>query len=395
MIKSKFLNLSVGFNPYTLHLNIDPLTLSVAGGLNLFNGIMSNKNTKATNKTNLQIARENNEMAYRMFNEGNEFNRQMAIDMFNMENEYNDPAAVRERLENAGYNPFLSDDNAAMVNQGDASTPTSVAPPTLSTPTMMTPPAVLNGVLDSLADITLKSAQAKKLGAETNTIDSVRDKLVKEYEINNDAKQWELALSQAFEPMLKSLEGSEKAAQVKKLQEDILLTHQNYVNAVVDGDIKVEERELRKLDKLMKNQELKFLPDTLREQLSNLKKQGREIDSRTNYNNSAAYNQRTGALSNVASAMDSLQRAKTEKELRPFKKWQIVADSGSTIIGALKEVVTLPQQIDKLDKEIKKMDIDTQIEIFETMQDAVYRALSGEAEITLPIIGKIGIKGKK
>ena len=134
MIKSKFLKLSVGFNPYTLHLNIDPLTLSVAGGLGVFNGLMSNKNTKATNKTNLQIARENNEMAYRMFNEGNEFNRQMAIDMFNMENEYNDPAAVRARLENAGYNPFLSDDNAAMVNAGDASTPTSVAPPTLSTP---------------------------------------------------------------------------------------------------------------------------------------------------------------------------------------------------------------------------------------------------------------------
>lgn len=288
MIRNKYLKLSVGFNPYTLHLNIDPLTLSVAGGLGVFNGLMSNKNTKATNKTNLQIARENNEMAYRMFNEGNEFNRQMAIDMFDMENEYNDPAAVRARLENAGYNPFLSDENAAMVNAGDASTPTSVAPPTLSTPTMMTPPSVLNGVLDSLADITLKSAQAKKLGAETNTIDQVRDKLVKEYEINNDAKQWELALSQAFEPMLKSLEGSEKAAQVKKLYEDIQLTHQNYANAVIDGDIKTEERELRKLDKLMKNEELKFLPDTLRENLANLKKQGREIDSRTKVNNSQA-----------------------------------------------------------------------------------------------------------
>lgn len=305
MLKCKYLNLSVGYNPYTLYLNIDPLTLSVAGGLGVFNGLMSNKNTKATNKTNLQIARENNEMAYRMFNEGNEFNRQMAIDMFNMENEYNDPAAVRERLENAGYNPFLSDDNAAMVNQGDASTPTSVAPPTLSTPTMMTPPSVLNGVLDSLADITLKSAQAKKLGAETNTIDQVRDKLVKEYEINNDSKQWELALSQAFDPMLKSLEGSEKAAYVQKLKEDILLTHQNYANAIIDGDIKVEERELRKLEKLMKDEELKWLPDTLREQLANLKKQGREIDSRTNVNNS-----QSGLLN---------EQKETEIQTRQFK----------------------------------------------------------------------------
>lgn len=290
MIKSKYLKLSVGSNPYTLYLNIDPLTLSVAGGLGVFNGLMNNMNTKATNKTNLQIARENNEMAYRMFNEGNEFNRQMAIDMFNMENEYNDPSAVRERLENAGYNPFLSDENSSMVNLGDASTPTSVAPPALSTPTMMTPPSILNGVMDSVADITLKSAQAKKLGAETTTIDQVRDKLIKEYEINNDAKQWQLALNQAFDPMLKSLEGSEKAAYVNKLREDILLTHQNYSNAIIDGDIKTEDRELRKLEKLMKNVELKFLPDSLREQLSNLKKQGREIDSRTELNMSQKYN---------------------------------------------------------------------------------------------------------
>lgn len=290
MIKSKYLKLSVGSNPYTLYLNIDPLTLSVAGGLGVFNGLMNNKNTKATNKTNLQIARDNNEMAYRMFNEGNEFNRQMAIDMFNMENEYNDPSAVRERLENAGYNPFLSDENSSMVNFGDAATPNSVAPPALSTPTMMTPPSILNGVMDSVADITLKSAQAKKLGAETTTIDQVRDKLIKEYEINNDAKQWQLALNQAFDPMLKSLEGSEKAAYVNKLREDILLTHQNYSNAIIDGDIKTEDRELRKLEKLMKNVELKFLPDSLREQLSNLKKQGREIDSRTELNMSQKYN---------------------------------------------------------------------------------------------------------
>ena len=290
MIKSKYLKLSVGSNPYTLYLNIDPLTLSVAGGLGVFNGLLNNKNTKATNKTNLQIARENNEMAYRMFNEGNEFNRQMAIDMFNMENEYNDPSAVRERLENAGYNPFLSDENSSMVNFGDAATPNSVAPPALSTPTMMTPPSILNGVMDSVADITLKSAQAKKLGAETTTIDQVRDKLIKEYEINNDAKQWQLALNQAFDPMLKSLEGSEKAAYVNKLREDILLTHQNYSNAIIDGDIKTEDRELRKLEKLMKNVELKFLPDSLREQLSNLKKQGREIDSRTELNMSQKYN---------------------------------------------------------------------------------------------------------
>ena len=91
-----------------------------------------------TNKTNLQIAQMNNEWSEKMldkqqrynidnFGMQTDFSREMydkqtknQWDMFNATNEYNSASSQRERLEQAGLNPYL------MMNGGSAGTASAV-----------------------------------------------------------------------------------------------------------------------------------------------------------------------------------------------------------------------------------------------------------------------------
>lgn len=58
-----------------------------------------------TNKSNLQISRETNATNLQLAREENAFN----LDMWNKNNEYNTPLAQKQRLEEAGINPYLAD----------------------------------------------------------------------------------------------------------------------------------------------------------------------------------------------------------------------------------------------------------------------------------------------
>ena len=66
----------------------------------------SRKNVKDTNATNIQIAQMAND-----FNAA-QLDKQIAEQwkMWRAENEYNSPSAKRQRLEEAGYNPFMNTD---------------------------------------------------------------------------------------------------------------------------------------------------------------------------------------------------------------------------------------------------------------------------------------------
>lgn len=88
---------------------------SIAGGLF---GIGS---SAIQNSQNRQNVRETNQMNYRINQMNNQFNERMAIqqrnwqeDMWNKENAYNTASAQRQRLEEAGLNPYL------MMNGGSA-----------------------------------------------------------------------------------------------------------------------------------------------------------------------------------------------------------------------------------------------------------------------------------
>lgn len=86
----------------------------------------------STNKTNLKIAQMNNEFNERMLQKQMDYN----TEMWNKENEYNSASAQRQRLEDAGMNPYM------MMNGGSAGVASSaggVTPPTADTSGRQTP----------------------------------------------------------------------------------------------------------------------------------------------------------------------------------------------------------------------------------------------------------------
>ena len=81
-----------------------------AGGLfggigSVISGAIGAKTTADTNKTNLKINQMNNDFNAREAQKARDFQ----LDMWNRENQYNTASSQRKRLEEAGYNPYMSD----------------------------------------------------------------------------------------------------------------------------------------------------------------------------------------------------------------------------------------------------------------------------------------------
>lgn len=76
------------------------------GGVgSVISGAIGAKTTADTNKTNLKINQMNNDFNAREAQKARDFQ----LDMWNRENEYNKASSQRKRLEEAGYNPYMSD----------------------------------------------------------------------------------------------------------------------------------------------------------------------------------------------------------------------------------------------------------------------------------------------
>lgn len=79
------------------------------GGLGtVISGAIGAKSTADTNKANLKINQMNNDFNAREAQKARDFQ----LDMWNKENEYNSASSQRKRLEEAGYNPYMSDAQA-------------------------------------------------------------------------------------------------------------------------------------------------------------------------------------------------------------------------------------------------------------------------------------------
>ena len=104
------------------------------GGLgSVISGAIGAKTTSDTNKTNLKINQMNNDFNAREAQKARDFQ----LDMWNKENEYNSASSQRKRLENAGYNPYMSDaqaGTAAGMSGTSAATAAGAAPQIPYTP---------------------------------------------------------------------------------------------------------------------------------------------------------------------------------------------------------------------------------------------------------------------
>lgn len=83
------------------------------GGVgSVISGAIGAKTTADTNKTNLKINQMNNDFNAREAQKARDFQ----LDMWNKENEYNSASSQRKRLEDAGYNPYMSDAQAGAAS---------------------------------------------------------------------------------------------------------------------------------------------------------------------------------------------------------------------------------------------------------------------------------------
>lgn len=79
------------------------------GGVgSVISGAIGAKTVSDTNKTNLKINQMNNDFNAREAQKARDFQ----LNMWNKENEYNKASSQRKRLEEAGYNPYMSDAQA-------------------------------------------------------------------------------------------------------------------------------------------------------------------------------------------------------------------------------------------------------------------------------------------
>lgn len=104
------------------------------GGIgSVISGAIGAKSTADTNKTNLKINQMNNDFNAREAQKARDFQ----LDMWNRENEYNKASSQRKRLEEAGYNPYMSDAQAGTatgMSGTSAATAASAAPQIPYTP---------------------------------------------------------------------------------------------------------------------------------------------------------------------------------------------------------------------------------------------------------------------
>lgn len=104
------------------------------GGVgSVISGAIGAKSTSDTNKTNLKINQMNNDFNAREAQKARDFQ----LNMWNRENEYNKASSQRKRLEEAGYNPYMSDaqaGTAAGMSGTSAATAAGAAPQVPYTP---------------------------------------------------------------------------------------------------------------------------------------------------------------------------------------------------------------------------------------------------------------------
>lgn len=154
---------------------LDPLIGSalISGASSLLGGMFGSSSQSSANRTNLQIARETNQMQYQMFQEQNAFNERM----YNQMQQYNTPAAQMQRYNDAGINPYIA---AGNVQSGNAQSALQSAQPLpLHTAQVMPVDAFkdsfsqIGNVISQYAQNELALSQAQKNRAEAGWVDRI------------------------------------------------------------------------------------------------------------------------------------------------------------------------------------------------------------------------------
>ena len=143
----------------------------IQGGSNFVSGLFGASAQDKANKTNLQIARENNLANQQLQKNQNEWNLQQ----WERENKYNSASSQKQRLLDAGYNPALA---AGQVATGSAtSNQLQSAPYTPNQQVQVQPVNYMQGIgnaandfVNSYLNMSMNKAQIEKTKAEADNL---------------------------------------------------------------------------------------------------------------------------------------------------------------------------------------------------------------------------------
>lgn len=209
-----------------------PLAAVIAGlgaassiGQGVISASQSKKNTKRTNRANMELA---------------QFSYDKDIEMWERNNAYNTPEAQMARLQKAGLNPNLVYGNGSVVGNTSGQTPQYHAP--RQDYTGILPPDItgLAPSLQTYQDIQLKQAQIDQVKASTKAVDATRlnttertiSEMIKQpgYQTSNLQKQLQLEIAtELAQTQVKTAEGN-----LRLLEGKISLQDKAQVQASLD-----------------------------------------------------------------------------------------------------------------------------------------------------------------
>ncbi len=205
------------------------------GGLgSVISGAVGAKTTSDTNKTNLKINQMNNDFNAREAQKARDFQ----LNMWNKENEYNSASSQRKRLEEAGYNPYMSDAQAGTATGMSGTSAATAASATPQVP--YTPDFQSVGV--NLASALKMMSEKKQTDIENlNMSDLLRSQIWQ----NLGATDWRNASPEA---RAYNLSQGRKAAELGMASLEENLSNQrwsnnllvaNIANSLLDADTKI------------------------------------------------------------------------------------------------------------------------------------------------------------
>lgn len=210
------------------------LLAGIATGVGALGGaLFGKKSTDSANEANLKINQMNNDFNAREAQKARDFQ----LDMWNKENEYNSASSQRKRLEEAGYNPYMSDAQAGTATGMSGTSAASAAGAASQIP--YTPDFQSVGV--NLASALKMMSEKKQTDIENlNMTDLLRSQIWK----NLGATDWRNASPEAREY---NLSQGRRAAELgmASLEENLStqrwtnnLLVANITNSLLDADTK-------------------------------------------------------------------------------------------------------------------------------------------------------------
>lgn len=341
------------------------------GGVgSVISGAIGAKTTSDTNKTNLKINQMNNDFNAREAQKARDFQ----LDMWNKENEYNKASSQRKRLEEAGYNPYMSDAQAGTatgMSGTSAATAAGAAPQVPYTPDFQSVGVNLASALKMMSE--KKQTDIENL----NMSDLLRSQIWQ----NVGATDWRNASPEA---RAYNLSQGRKAAELGMASLEENLSNQrwsnnllvaNIANSLLDAEAKtvmnkyLDENQRAELNIKAANYEYLIMSGQMkRQEVKNLiadeiltyaKARGQEISnhiaeqtaddlikatnntnlyfgdyygSRGNYSRQDAFHDSSILRSNAGSAAEVYQQSRFDTKLQP---WREAVNSANMIFNGI------------------------------------------------------------